>query len=222
MRLPGFTGLYNTAIGEILDGSLERESEEIAGEDGHELFIFLDNARSLVDWQKVHLHTSQVCVEEFAAHSCAAAAGLANVKFSRVDSPNFYNYRTDEVEISVDVDLKKAGAWLLRELANREVMDKVLERHTSCEGFVSFISNAASDWLRVAKTMADGILPPSFCAGDQSSPDAGIILHEVLDVVAGDLRDAYFRAVQCHESAGHYDRFMPDADDIRAALGNTR
>lgn len=69
------------------------------------------------------------------------------LKFLGVHHPRFYNYSTDtcEVRIKLTHQAKKAIIAKLQEY-QKEIAGWIKENHSSCSGFVSFLSNDIDDW----------------------------------------------------------------------------
>ena len=66
-----------------------------------------------------------------------------NLKFIKIDSPKFYNFRTDKIEAEINENdfnklkdtylIDKETQWW-----NKEFIDYVNENSKSCSGFISF------------------------------------------------------------------------------------
>lgn len=69
-----------------------------------------------------------------------------------VRSPQYYNYSTDEIYCKVEIDDLNKLADHLHKLCNdprykEDVVETIRENHTSCDGFISFMSNQFDDWM---------------------------------------------------------------------------
>lgn len=70
---------------------------------------------------------------------------ILGMKFKGIDSPKYYNFTTDRIEVDVKVDYDKLKEYCL--VKNREDFDKYLhENFTSRDGFWSFIHNNVEDF----------------------------------------------------------------------------
>lgn len=69
------------------------------------------------------------------------------LEFMQVSSPRFYNYETDKCEVCIKLthQAKKAIIAKMQEY-RKEIGGWIKENHTSCSGFVSFLSNNIDDW----------------------------------------------------------------------------
>lgn len=75
--------------------------------------------------------------------------GIYFVRYVGVDSPRFYNYRTDEVVCEFNVDLDKLNGFLEYYLMGHEelVKEVIEDKFTDRPGFTSFYSNDYTKWL---------------------------------------------------------------------------
>lgn len=69
-----------------------------------------------------------------------------------VRSPKYYNFATDEIYCKVEIDGLDKLANHLRELCNdprytEDVAATIKKNHTSCSGFISYMSNKFEDWI---------------------------------------------------------------------------
>lgn len=65
-----------------------------------------------------------------------------------LDSPKYYNFRTDKIFgtfVLADDALDKMKSYINE---HRKDIEKVIrERHSSCDGFISFMSNDVDEWI---------------------------------------------------------------------------
>lgn len=69
-----------------------------------------------------------------------------------VYSPQYYNFRTDEIYCKVEIEDWDNTICRLRELCNDSrykdgIVESIRRNHTSCDGFVSFMDNELDEWL---------------------------------------------------------------------------
>lgn len=76
---------------------------------------------------------------------------LSDFCLLEIDSPRFYNYRTDRLVLSVDVDVEllKGYAYSSHPI---EFESYLKENFTSYDGFISFVPNNLSDFLEWEET----------------------------------------------------------------------
>ena len=90
------------------------------------------------------------------------------IKFIAIDSPRTYNFENDEIVIELEINIVDVLLKLYNYLD--EFRDYILQRFTSRDGFISFVSNNSHDWLRdlMDKDNLERKLPTvlSFLLGD--------------------------------------------------------
>ena len=71
-------------------------------------------------------------------------------------SPQSYNYHTDKIGIEVDIDNEDINK-ICQMLKDRycEISAVVMKNHTSCSGFVSFLSNNLYRWIESIQEQGD-------------------------------------------------------------------
>lgn len=77
-----------------------------------------------------------------------------------VRSPKSYNYVTDQIYCQVEIEDLDVLANHLRNLCNDlrykdDLIETIKANHTSCSGFISFMSNKFEDWMRVIDNPQD-------------------------------------------------------------------
>lgn len=71
---------------------------------------------------------------------CEEDSVVTDLDFVGIDSPQYYNYRTDRIILDVEVDLKKLEDFCFKD--NADDFNKYLEDNfTSYDGFHSFVKN---------------------------------------------------------------------------------
>ena len=110
-------------------------------------------------------HTDGWCYKDFAEHKkyiCREYARLAieqmnfdlglhlEMGVSQLWSPREYNFTTDKIYVVVglsDEDRERIVSLMLQDYDN--LQDIIHKQHTSCDGFISFMSNDINDWLKM-------------------------------------------------------------------------
>ena len=79
---------------------------------------------------------------------------LSDFRLLEVDSPHFYNFRTDRLilSVNVDVDLLQGYAYSSHPI---EFESYLKDNFTSYDGFISFVPNNLSDFLEWAEQEQD-------------------------------------------------------------------
>lgn len=71
------------------------------------------------------------------------------VEFDHVSSPRCYNFTTDKIVMSLNIDLDALKDFILNDNHRRNGFDKYLEEHyTSRDGFCSFVANNIDDFFK--------------------------------------------------------------------------
>ena len=79
---------------------------------------------------------------------------LSDFEFVRLDSPRYYNYGTDRLVISCQVDIEALHKFAFE--SNRDAFDLYLHEHfTSYDGFISFVPNNVEDFERNVKDVQE-------------------------------------------------------------------
>lgn len=69
------------------------------------------------------------------------------LEFVEVASPRYYNYDNDACRVRVKLTQEAEDAIIAKFQEHREVITEWIKRdHASCDGYISFLSNDASDW----------------------------------------------------------------------------
>jgi hypothetical protein len=75
------------------------------------------------------------------------------ITYQNIQSPKYYNFTNDSINISVEVDLNKL-IDLIKE-NNNEAEKYFLDNYTSRDGFTSFHSNDINDWINIKYILED-------------------------------------------------------------------
>jgi len=149
LALP-FAGFYESIHDDDLDTAISIAASGISENDGRDEdevnYLIRDN----VDWKSALPAYAQSYAETLRALIKQETGADLNFVFQELDRPQFYNYRTDEIIVSVD----QATIDKLRVEVDYGKLKAAIEaRHSSCSGFHSFYSNQIGDWLE--KPVAD-------------------------------------------------------------------
>lgn len=149
IKVLGFTGFYQG----IWDQS---ENEWIKT---HEMkygdYEDFESLHMIEDWgfpENYHEEVGKLFAEEY-VDMVNEVLGL-NVKLikSDVSSPREYNFRTDEIYATIEIDDYDAMIERLSSIASApayrtELADIIKKNHSSCSGFISFMSNDIEEWF---------------------------------------------------------------------------
>lgn len=72
------------------------------------------------------------------------------VKYIGLDSPKFYNYRTDEIQLEINEAMQGALRGLVLE-GSENLKQAIFEAFSHRSGFISYYSNAIKDWKQAAR-----------------------------------------------------------------------
>lgn len=149
IKVLGFTGFYQG----IWDQSENewRETHEMKYGDYEDF----ESLHMIEDWgfpENYHEEVGKLFAEEY-VDMINEVLGL-NVKLikSDVSSPREYNFRTDEIYATIEIDDYDAMIERLSSIASdsvyrTELADIIKKNHSSCSGFISFMSNDIEEWF---------------------------------------------------------------------------
>jgi hypothetical protein len=131
-----FSGFYHSLHDSSLDDALDQMfSDHATGcSINHKL---RDRAFDACQWHLVHTTYALNY-----ANALAAQFKIA-MKFESLQSPKEYNFTTDRIFCEIELDEVKRIRAATDEKAFR---DKIRERFTSCDGFISSYSNDLDEW----------------------------------------------------------------------------
>lgn len=147
----GFTGFYQG----IWDQS-ENEQNEI-----HEMkygeYEDFESLHMIEDWgfpEDYRDRVAELFADEY-ADMVSSAIGI-NVKLvkSFVRSPREYNFSTDEIYAQIEIEdydefAKRLQYFLKSDQYRGRLAEIIRENHTSCSGFISFMSNDIDKWYEL-------------------------------------------------------------------------
>lgn len=130
-----FDGFYESEHSANLDYALESIFSNDHGEVNSSLFL---KANDLIEWQRVFLAYSQRYVSNF-----ASLFGLTTLKFVELSSPREYNFTTDRIFCSIDLEEVKS---IFEKVDENLLRERIAARFTSRSGFVSYYPNTLEEW----------------------------------------------------------------------------
>lgn len=141
-----FHGFYESVHNMQLDRAIEGLFEDDVGDinekaldEFHGAFSLTDPLR--LDYCKEYVDMVKDHIEE------EAGLSLPSMRLEEVSSPREYNFRTDQIIVSIDSDdLAKLQALFDKPDTRRAVSALVGEECASRSGFISFYSNDLRDW----------------------------------------------------------------------------
>lgn len=143
-----FSGFYNSLWDSVMDHFIEQEAESLVeqargrGRDMKEaaavdlLFRHFDGARA-------RLVIAQLYVGALQEYFKTELGAPLDIEFLRVDSPHFYNFETDRIEVSARL---KAIESLWPKLDEARLAEELGKQCTTRSGFISFYSNDLEEW----------------------------------------------------------------------------
>lgn len=138
ISLPSFHGFYNSMWSEMANDSLRWEIEERGITKG-------DNWSC--EWSDFQKNVADEYAESYLREvNCYLGLNVKKIGEAIVDSPKYYNYRTDRIYIDVKFSGIKKVYALMRKWEN-ELRDIIRKNHTSCSGFISLMSNDFDEWI---------------------------------------------------------------------------
>lgn len=149
-----FSGFYCSTHETALDSALE---QMFSDDSGYPIDSILQKAQNCIDWRVAHLAYAQLY-----ANNLSDETGIT-WKFAKLDSPRFYNYRNDEIEVEItETELRR----IFDECDKQSLAAIVSERLKPRSGFVPFYSDKLADWpdtLEQWETVQLSLLMESYC-----------------------------------------------------------
>jgi len=130
-----FSGFYESIHSQELDNTINQMFSDDSGNAYESLSMLANDA---VNWQGVFIAYSQAYVKSF-----ALAFQLKTLKFQELSSPREYNFTTDRIFCTLDVEEVKE---IFSKVGKEKLDEKIHERFTSRSGFISFYRNSLEDW----------------------------------------------------------------------------
>lgn len=129
-----FSGFYNSWHDSALDDALTIMCSDENGDIIDSRYSLATNA---IDWRIAHLAYAQLYCERL------ATACNATWQFAKLDSPRFDNYRTDEIDVTIDLPELQRMHDAIDPVAFAAL---VQERLAPRSGFIPFYSADLSEW----------------------------------------------------------------------------
>lgn len=149
IKVLGFTGFYQ-GIWDQSENEWTKTHEMKYGE-----YEDFESLHMIEDWgfpENYHEEVGKLFAEEY-VDMVNEVLGL-NVKLIKSDlsSPREYNFRTDEIYATIEIDDYDAMIERLSSIASdpayrTELADIIKKNHSSCSGFISFMSNDIEEWF---------------------------------------------------------------------------
>ena len=149
IKVLGFTGFYQ-GIWDQSENEWTKTHEMKYGE-----YEDFESLHMIEDWgfpENYHVEVGKLFAEEY-VDMINEVLGL-NVKLikSDVSYPREYNFRTDEIYATIEIDDYDAMIERLSSIASdpvyrTELADIIKKNHSSCSGFISFMSNDIEEWF---------------------------------------------------------------------------
>lgn len=157
-RIP-FAGFCNSWHDDALDRALESCFQDDCGEPTPAC----DVASDAVDWQSARLAYAQLYCSTLAQETGATW------EFAALDSPRFYNFRTDEIDVTVTLpELHR----MLDVIDPAALQSLATDRLTARSGFIPSYSSDVAEWgaLETWESPLLGLLIETYCdAMDQNA-----------------------------------------------------
>ena len=131
-----FTGFYDSWHDSALDDSLSQMFQDDSGD----TTPAYDIAYDAIDWRAAHLaYAQKYCI------NLALEIG-ATWQFANLDSPRFYNYRSDEIDVTLALsELQLMRDHILSE-CEPDWITLCSDRLTARDGFIPFYSSNPYTW----------------------------------------------------------------------------
>lgn len=103
-----------------------------------------DTEYDIVKWNDYQNSIAENCTEWLFNHLPNHDI-IKSMKYKQLNSPMYYNFTTDKLEIDCDIDLDRLKTYCLQ--ANRDKFDKYLhDNWSSYDGFISFVKNNVQEF----------------------------------------------------------------------------
>ena len=149
--LPIFDGFYNS----IFDADGEDDEIQHINEEREKIGlepITYDDCEW--DYKEYNLRVSEKCVEVIEEELNDLLNIDMNITFESLQSPKYYNYSTDSINIEIEMESLDVILEYLEE--NKENFTKYIkDRYTSYDGFTSFKSNDSDLWVEDISNVED-------------------------------------------------------------------
>ena len=150
-----FCGFYHSTYDFEIDHAIERDCEYFADEWGTDAAKIADAAFSHTDCSDAHKAIAELhCATWLNRFSEETGIDLyQGFKFLGMTSPKYYNFETDRVFVKIPLSGVQQCFDACKADGFKELNRVIIERFTSCDGFISHYSNSLDDWL--SKPLSD-------------------------------------------------------------------
>lgn len=143
LYIPRFPWFYDSILSSLLDSEQEYLCEVFGVSDCDALDSKID-----IDWRATHEKTAKEflqAIKDKIGDELKEKTGVELLDFSRLVSPRFYNYWTDEVEALYEINEKKAIEFLKENRAR--FSEYIRENNTSYDGFIAYWENDFDEYI---------------------------------------------------------------------------
>ena len=193
--LPVFSGFYNTIFepcenAEIDDINNNRTSKELGP-------ITYDDCK--FDYDGYFKEVAEQCCDII---EYELGKYVSKITLEELISPKEYNFHNDSINCEIELTEKNIKAINKTIFDNLDLFEDYLQRYKSCDGFISFYSEYASDWLN-DKTIKAEVLKHEHKLGSILEFICQIL--EIDDMTLYENLEVYIYATNYDELCGNYD-----------------
>jgi hypothetical protein len=132
-----FSGFYESSHDAALDQALE---QMFSDDSGCERTPSYDIASDAIDWRAAHLAYAQEYAKNLALET------ESTWQFAKLDSPRFYNYRTNEIDVTLSLsELQRMRDYVAAEHESAW-LELCRDRLTARDGFIPFYDSNPYTW----------------------------------------------------------------------------
>lgn len=138
-----FAGFYDSFLyNSDMLYNLTTESENLTDK---EYYDFYDDEQGVYTFEKYQQAVAKACVKALFSNIVQGSNDIIkDMQFVALQSPRFYNFETDKLEMSVLIDWDKLVEWVKDNCFD---FSKYLQDNfTSYDGFMSFVPNNTNDF----------------------------------------------------------------------------
>lgn len=139
-----FAGFYDSFLyNSDMLYNLTMESENLTDK---EYYDFYDDEQGVYTFEKYQQAVAKECVKALFSNIVQGSNDIIkDMQFVALQSPRFYNFETDKLEIEISLDWDKLLIWTQE---NDGVFNKYLhDEFTSRDGFTSFVPNNYNEFM---------------------------------------------------------------------------
>lgn len=153
-----FAGFYCSSHDALTDSTLESMFSDDSGEP---IAALVERAWNLIDWRIVHLAYAQHYSDRL-ADECNA-----NWQFAKLDSPREYNFRSDEIDVTITLDELRR---MLEYVEPDALQSLATDRLTARDGFIPLYPADVQQWGDIDQWDAPLLSLLIECYCDEYSP----------------------------------------------------